>query len=495
MKQEDAFTRPFTRPFPRHARPANALACCLMAAAAAALPPPRAAAAGLDDPFGTGALHAASAGESLGRPLRAGPCREAQKGQPLTLANVVDLALCNNPQTGLAWANARSQAAQVGVAESAYLPSLTATGSRSRNAASGSASVTRSGGDATSYQTAAGLSLSYLLYDFGGREAALENARQLLAALNATQDATLQSVFLAAVQAFYQWHAAEAAVQSARESERSSLESLKAADARYRVGTGTPADRLQAQTAASQATLTRIQAEGNAKTARGVLANAMGLDAQDAPPVAPPAEAAPDARFERNVGDLIGEAKRFRPDLAAAEAQVKAAQAGIDSARATGLPSLSLFANRNYSDTGLSDASRSSAVGVSISIPLFTGFNTAYRVKSAEAQLDARAAQRDQLSKQVSLDVWRAYHALMTATEAVRASADLVASAEQSDKVAAGRYKAGVGGILDLLNAQSALAGARQQDIQALFNWRVAKVALGQAMGQLDFSLIESAGK
>ena len=80
-----------------------------------------------------------------------------------------------------------------------------------------------------------------------------------------------------------------------REAERAATESFKAAEARYRIGTGTPADRLQALTAAAQATLTRIQAEGNARSAIGTLANAMGLDAQAAPPLAPPAETRPDA--------------------------------------------------------------------------------------------------------------------------------------------------------------------------------------------------------
>jgi TolC family type I secretion outer membrane protein len=448
---------------------------------------PAAQAAGANDPFGTDALHAAGPGDSLDGSLKA-PCRATAGTAALTLTEVIDQALCNNPQTRLAWANARAQAAQVGIAESAYLPTLSASAGRSRNTSDSGTSVTYN-------QTTMALSASYLLYDFGGRAATLDNARQLMTALGATQDATLQSVFFTTVQAYFQWHAAEAAVGAARESEYASKESFKAAEARYRIGTGTPADRLQAQTAASQATLARIQAEGNARTALGVLANAMGLDAQDAPAFAPPPDALPDAAFERKLGDLIAAAKHARPDLITAEAQVKAAQAGIEVARATGMPSISLNAGNNYdkSDLGLNGTTRGSSIGVALSIPLFSGFNTTYRVRSAEAQLEARTAQREQLAKQVSLDVWRSYHALTTGIESVRASADLVASADASAKVATGRYKAGVGAILDLLNAQSALASARQQNIQALYNWRIAKAALAQSMGQIGFDQIESA--
>lgn len=457
------------------------LACCVLCANQAAL------AAGVADPFDTNALHAAGPGDSVGGNLKA-TCRTNAGNAPLTLTEVIDQALCNNPQTRLAWANARAQAALVGVAESAYLPTLSATAGRSRNTIDSGSSITYD-------QTTMALSASYLLYDFGGRAATLDNARQLMAALAATQDATLQSVFFDVVQAYFQRFAAEAAVGAARESEHASRESLKAAEARYRIGTGTPADRLQAQTAASQTTLTRIQAEGNARTALGILANAMGLDAQDAPALAPPADAVPDPAFERNLGELIAAAKRARPDLIAAEAQVKAAQAGIDAARATGMPSISLSAGNSYndSDLNLAGTTRGTSIGIALSIPLFSGFNTTYRVRSAEAQLEARTAQREQLAKQVSLDVWRSYHALTTSIESVRASADLVASAQASEKVATGRYKAGVGGILELLNAQSALAGARQQRIQALYNWRIAKAALAQSMGQIGFDQIESA--
>lgn len=61
----------------------------------------------------------------------------------------------------------------------------------------------------------------------------------------------------------------------------------------------------------------------------------------------------------------------------------------------------------------------------------------------------------------------------------MRTTADLLASAEQSERVALGRYKAGVGNILDVLNAQSALASARLQRIQSLLDWHVSRATLG----------------
>jgi outer membrane protein TolC len=72
----------------------------------------------------------------------------------------------------------------------------------------------------------------------------------------------------------------------------------------------------------------------------------------------------------------------------------------------------------------------------------------------------------------------------------VKTAGELLDSATQSERVAAGRYRAGVGSILDLLAAQAALANARQQRIQAGTNWFVSRTTLAQAMGALDSGLL-----
>jgi outer membrane protein len=413
-----------------------------------------------------------------------------QDRHSLSLADVVERALCNNPQTHLVWANARAQAAQVGVARSAYLPTVTASGTVTRNYTNGGARLSgvQTNGATQYTQETAGFSISYLLYDFGARQANLESAIQTLSAANFTQDATVQSVFLNAVQGYYQLFAAQAAVESSKEAERSSLESFKAATARFNAGAATLADKLLAQTAYSQAVLNRIQAEGNAKNAQGTVANVMGLDANQPLDIASPEFREPDNNFMRDLDLLIAEARQSRPDLAAAEAQVKAARSNIDAAKAAGLPTISLSSGYIYTNSNSFNAFYTSSLGLSVSIPLFTGFNRTYQVQVAQAQLENQIAARNSVNLQVALNVWQAYQNLVTGVQSVRSSADLVASATESERVALGRYKAGAGTIIDLLTAQSSLASARLQNIQSFYNWFVAKTTLAQAMGRLDFS-------
>jgi outer membrane protein len=433
------------------------------------------------DPFGT---------ESLLPPMPAlrvqgtvgDPCAEAMPDGAINLLDVVNLALCNNPQTREVWANSRVFAAQFGVSKADYLPRANLNASASRI---NTENIPRE------YQRSIGITLSYLLYDFGLRAANLESARQLLLAASATQDSTVQAIFLAAVQSYYQEQATMAALDAALESERAAKESFAAAEARYSAGSATPADKLQSQTAYSQATLNRITAAGNLKNAQGALANMIGMDANRYVSLVPANTSAIPDDFEGEINALIEVARQHRPDLQAAAAQVKAAQASVDAARATDSPSISLAASANqYNFTGMN--SRGSTIGLNLNIPIFSGYAPTYGVRAAEAQMDARNAQHEKLRLQVALDVWTAYQQLTTASQSLRTTADLLKSAEQSERVVLGRYKAGVGSMLDVLNSQSALASARQQRIQSNFNWNISRATLAQAMGILDAGLLQA---
>lgn len=412
---------------------------------------------------------------------------QAPKTDELTLLDVIDSALCNNPQTHDVWAAARAQAAQVGIAQASFLPSVSATGSIAHHSTAGSSTTSR---DSAYNQESVGISLGYLLYDFGARDATLESARQVLIAANANQEATLQSVLFNAVQAYYQIFATRSALTAAQEAERVAQASLDAATARYKAGTSTPTDALQTRTAHSQAVLTRIRAEGATHAATGTLSNTIGLDANQSVTLAQPNEQISAADFAANLNDLLDElintARQQRPELAAAEAQLQAATATVKATAAADKPTISLGTGLTESFTDERHPARDANIGVSIAIPLFSGYNAAYKIKAAQEQVALRAAQRDRIRQQISLDVWQAYYNIITEAQAMRSSEDLVASAEQAEKMTSGRYRAGLGNILDLLTAQAALASARQQAIQARYNWLIARAAMAQALGRLD---------
>lgn len=416
-------------------------------------------------------------------------CADIQYNQALSLSEVAEAALCNNPQTYEAYANAKVQAAQLGIAKSAFLPSLNNTSNFNENLANPS-SVTR-GREFSNLGNS--LAASYLLYDFGNRAANLENARQLLQAVSATQNAVVQNVLLAAISAYYQVQTDIAALAASKEAESFNLESFKAAEARYKAGVSTPADKLQAETAYAQAVLRRITAEGQLKTDYGVLANVMGLNASTPVTlIATSNSPSNTSEIEQDIAQLIEYARVRRPDLLASEAQLSAAKANIAASQAAAKPTVSLGLSNSFSDGSSLTSSNTSTLGVTVSVPIFAGYAPTYRIRAAEATAQVREAQRDRLKLQISLDVWSAFQRLRTAHETIQSAEVLVKSATESARVALGRYKAGVGNIIDNLNAQNALASANQQRIQAYLNRNIARASLAQAIGTLDSVMIQS---
>lgn len=400
----------------------------------------------------------------------------------LSLVDVVDLALRNNPATRASWAQARAAASLFGSARGAYYPSVNGTADISR--IQSPATLQRPGGKRTEYGPS--IDLNYLLLDFGGRSGSVESARQSLFAANLAHNATLQNTVLQAEVAYFTYMATSALLSAGRSAVAQAQTSLTAAERRNTVGLATIADVLQARTALSQEQLNLETIQGSLQAARGSLASALGLPANlpfDLEPL--PAEI-PVGKISLSVDSVINDALRNRPDLAGARAEAAAAGARVRVARAAALPSLLLGGNaaRTYSQPP-TFAGPSYSMSLGLSIPIFDGFSRQYNIAAARAQADAAAAFADQTRQDVITQVFVSYYALQTAERRVATADDLLASAQQSVQVAAGRYREGVGSIIDLLTAQTALANARAQQVQSRWQWYTGLAQLARDAGVL----------
>ena len=432
------------------------------------------------DPFRTNqALHRGTPG--LADPVGLS-C--ATPGRDLTFAAAVDLALCANPQTRTAWAQAHQQAAGLGSAESAWLPQLSATGSESRQYGS-HADVNGDIVETAQNTGDAAINLTWTLYDFGARTGRIANARGLLNAAAATVNSVVQQTVRSVVQAYYGVVAGDASVVAARTTEDIAAHSLEITRALQTGGAGTLGDVLQAQTAYEQDVLARVQAEAAAKGAHGTLSVTLGRTADQTFVLAPDPVPSEVPALSARMADLMKEAVRQRPDLAAARFQRDAAEANITVARATGLPSISIGAMHHLTVTTGVPTQNYDQVGISISVPIFTGFSTTYAVRQAEAALHVSEANLEQVELNVTLDTWNGYYNLDSANQQLKATADLLKTAQENEQVSIGRYKAGVGSIVDVLTAQSALASARELRINAELGWNVARAQLAYALGRL----------
>lgn len=473
-----------TSPFiaARHFDPARIAACAHIAFALGATALCAGAyAGGIGDPFATDELlheRAARINDPLGR-------RCPEPAGTLSLATAVDGALCRNPTTLAAWAQAREQAANVGAAESAWVPSITGTASGAR--AAGGTHVDPQG-EYVSYSQNTGdaaVQLSWVLYDFGARTGRISSARRLLDAAALTTDSTVQQTVLSVVQAFYGAIAAEDNLLALQEDVARYEQILEIARGLRTGGVASLADVLQVETAREQAELLRVQAEGAVKTARGTLAVTLGLRADEQYPLQgdPVPEQLP--ALTSRVAQLIDTAASQRPDLAAARAQRDSAKSDLQVAKAAGWPTISLAGGRDFSESTGVPRQSYNTIGVSFSWPIFTGYNVTYGVRHAEAALEASEINVEQVRLNVTRDVWNGYYGLDSANRQVASSKALLHTAEQNEDVALGRYKSGVATIIDLLTAEAGLVTARQARIAADLSWQAARAQLVLALGVL----------
>jgi outer membrane protein len=412
------------------------------------------------------------------------PAAYLQPGATVSLEQVLDVALRNNPVTRTYWYQARAAAANLGAKRSEYYPDLELDANLTR------AKQTSVGGRFITLQTTYGpsLSLSWLLFDLGGRAADVDEARNALFAADWTHDAVIQNLVLQVEVAFYQYQNARAQALAAEATLKQARESLAAAEERHRAGVATIADVLQAKTAVSQAELVLESAQGAIQTLRGALATAAGVSPNVPVDVAPLAENVDVEQVGETVDALIDRAQSQRPDLAAARFEVLKAQSHVRSVRSEGLPTLAAAGSVSrvyfYNSPGLPFANNYSGA-ILFTFPVFTGGRNTYETLEAREQARAAEGQAETLKDQVVLQVWTSYYNLKTAAQRIRTARDLLTAAMQSQEVAAGRYRAGVGSILDLLVAQSAYANARAQEAQARSDWFVALAMLAHDTGSL----------
>jgi outer membrane protein len=421
------------------------------------------------------------------------PPEYLKPGATVSLEQVVDIALRNNPATRTAWASARAAAANLGSKRSEFFPTLELDANVTRQ------KQTAVGGQFVFLQTTYGpaVNLNWLLLDLGGRAADVAEARNALFEADWTHDAVIQNLVLQVETAYYAYQNAKAQAAAAETSLKQVQESLAAADERHRAGVSTIADVLQARTAVSQAELVLETAQGSIQTLRGALATAAGVSPHIAVDVAELPENVDFEQTQEAVDALIDRAQSQRPDLAAARFEVARTQSHIRSVRSEGLPTLAVAGSVSrlyfYNSPGRQPADNYSGA-VLFRFPVFTGGKNVYDTLQAVEEARVAEGQAETLNDQVVLQVWTSYYNLKTAARRVKTARDLLTSATQSQEVAAGRYRAGVGSILDLLVAQSAYANARAQEAQSRSDWFVALAQLAHDTGSLAPPLAPPSG-
>jgi len=401
---------------------------------------------------------------------------------PLTLDQCIALSLQNNPQLLSSQYTVAESEERVQEMRAAYFPTLSLTSVATRYS---SASGKSSGETFTSNNYNVGLSARYYLFQGFRTVAATDAALFNYDASTYQHESNRQDLILKIAQAYYKLVQAERLIRVAENSVGRAQLHSNVAKARMKAGIASRSDVLKAEVELSNAGLMLIRAKNGRLSAQGSLNILLGRPAGSLILIVDDLET-----LERNAvqqfDSLVAVAFRNRPELKRFDSQLLAQRSNIQYARSDYFPSISLDANYSYGGAEVAALNNTWSAGLTVSIPLFTGFSTSARVTQEEMALRSLEQQRDALRQQISLDVWNAYSALKEAEERIDNTKTFLENAQENLNIAEGEYKEGVGSMIDVTDAQTALLTAEQSHIEALADFKIAVASLERSLGTRD---------
>ena len=202
-----------------------------------------------------------------------------------------------------------------------------------------------------------------------------------------------------------------------------------------------------------------------------------------------PSEPLQFVRTDAAVEAGVREALAVHPEVRAAEKRAEAAGSDVRSAYGRYLPELSAswmydwqrMRNRDMPY----DSPEGFSAGLVLTIPLFDGFMRENAVGTARAREEQAKEQAALARQQVSKAVYQAALSLQAAERSVEASRKGVTQAEEQFRIVQERYASGRGIQLELLDAQAALTRARFNVVAALADYQAATALWMQATGKV----------
>jgi outer membrane protein len=409
-----------------------------------------------------------------------------------TLAELVDIAERNNPETRVAWENAKARAADLGISKASLYPTLAAVALADTNRSQ--LFFYPEYFRQTSGTFSPVLVVDYVIFDFGRRLQEVAISRSNLLAANFLFNDTHRKIIFQVMAAYYRVLNSKGQ-EDAQEANLKNAQTVQdAAEARLQEGLATLPDVLEARSATAQADYDLQAAIGATEIAHGDLANALGISPTSKFQVETIQSLTIPQDLTDTVETSIDRALAQRPDLMQQVEQLRAAGAEVKAAKTAYLPMLSfdgngglarIYAQQNLGPGVYSPTQETWDARLNLTWNVFDGFARENRLAKAKADQKQAAAQVDALRDQVENQVWSAYSTARTALRQQKAAAALLAAASESYDAALQSYNYGVRSQIDVVSAQRTLAAARTADVSARTQLLTGIAALAFQTGDL----------
>jgi outer membrane protein len=416
------------------------------------------------------------------------------------LAELIDIAEHNNPRTRILWERAKQRANLLGVEKSAYFPVLAglAVFGDERIISPFPKPLAPRGYTMVEVPVVQPeVTLEYLLFDFGKREAKVDAATAQKLAAGAQFILENQTVAFTVSTNYYKLLVAQERLQAAEETLKTAQTTQDAAEDQLNNGRSTLPDVLNARAETSQAVFDRESADGDEKIARVALAESIGVEPSpniniDGQKNAPLPEA-----LTLSIEELIDRALSGRPDLMAQLAEIRAAEDEIRAAKAAYRPKIvlsgtaaqqAIWPTTDFGELGPANQTVWSAA-LGIEWRIFDGGARKNQLALAESKKREAKDELTERHDQVTREVWTAYIAFRTGQRKEQAAVALLDSANASYGASLDAYKFGVKNLVDVLTAEKQLAQARFSSVAARSQLLLEAVDLEFVTGNLLRSL------
>jgi outer membrane protein TolC len=248
-------------------------------------------------------------------------------------------------------------------------------------------------------------------------------------------------------------------------------------------------DAVRAEADAQNAEAARLSAADALAVSRVALATAIGDPGLSSVDVVDPGPLAEDDAGPFDAAEGVRQAVGQRPERAALAARIVAQEGVIRSVRARWLPVVA--ANASFNDSGLEvhELVWNWSVGVSVTVPVLSAVQTTYEYREAKARLARLHADQASLDLALRLEVEQAAAAVNEANVRMAPILAALDAAREALELAQGRYEAGTGDSVELLDAQAALANAEAGEVRARLGVALARVAWNRAVGRIPARL------
>lgn len=411
---------------------------------------------------------------------------------PKTLAECVSIALAQHPSLKAAGASVQAGHERVFEAASSYLPQVSSSYSATRG---NSLSTSRTGTtvSSTSVSTLAGgaspstfnfyrtgMSLSQMLFDFGQTLNQIRAAQAAEQSLRADLTTQAETVALNVKQAYFNVLATRRLQVVADETVRQNQSHLDQARGRYTVGLAAKFDVTQAQVQLANAELNQLSARNNVAVARETLRNALGLTG---PLTFDIIDNLDIHAVQITEQEALALAYEKRPELQSFQAQERATGQQIAALQKNYLPNVTGNGAYQWSGTDYPLDSNWS-IGASVNLSIFNGGLTTAQIAEQKANLSNLKFNEELTRQNIALEVRQDTLNLQQAAASIGVAEKGLQLARENLALAEGRYKTGVGNIIELTDAQASLTTAEANHVQALYNYKTALAALEKATAQ-----------